>query len=436
MLLRKALIAARLGIVAAAGGTMKKHLTIRFNFFTRLLFAGISIAGLLFTPAPAAGEPVNMLSLQEGALPVVIPATYGSWSAHLLLDDSPNTGWACEEGNISNNVFVFELVETTTLERFEFDNAAVDAEGAGAKEVLVEVSNTSAQTGYTTVLETTLADLTGRQSFPARTKTPARWVRLTIRNNQGSEAWTELFSFQGFGEKPAMAPPGNISGTYETSYSNFHVLQQGTALTGCYEYDEGLLEGTIEGRVMKITWREGGGPDDRGPAVMVFTPDGKTFQGFWWFWGGENEAPNGSWEGKKISAEVGGCPHWSGSVGGELKKQLSAEKRARLYGILFDTDSAVIKSESKPVLDQVLELLRTEPDWILTIEGHTDALGSDEHNLALSQKRADSVKAHLVSGGIGEGRLKSAGFGESKPVADNETELGRAQNRRVELVRE
>ncbi len=407
---------------------MKQYLRVCFSLFL--------IIGIFFTPAPAAGEPVNMLSLQEGALPVVIPATYAKWYAHYLLDDSPKSGWACKSGNISNNVFVFELVETATLERFEFDNASVDAKGAGAKDVLVEVSTTSAQAGYTPVLETALADRTGQQSFSTTVKAPARWVRLTIRTNQGNAKWTELFTFRGFGEKPAMTTPGNISGTYETSYSSFHVLQQGTALPGCYEYDEGLLEGTIEGRVMKLTWRESGGPNDRGPAVMVFAPDGKTFRGFWWCLGKEKDAPKGSWDGKKVSTQVGGCPHWSGSVGGELKKQLSAKKRARLYGILFDTNSSVIKSESKPVLDQVIDLLRTEPDWKLTIEGHTDAVGSDEHNLTLSQQRADSVKASLVSGGVDESRLKTSGFGESKPVADNDTELGRAQNRRVELVRE
>jgi outer membrane protein OmpA-like peptidoglycan-associated protein len=409
---------------------MKQYFAACFSLF---LIIGIF---LIPAPAPAAGEPVNMLSLQEGALPVVVPSTYGTWHAHLLLDDSPKSGWACESGNISDNVFVFELAETATLERFEFDTASVDAEGAGAKDVLVEVSTTSALDGYSPVLETALADQADQQSFPATAKASARWVRLTIRTNHGNAKWTELFSFRGYGEKPAMTTPDNLSGTYKTSYSSFHVLQQGTALTGCYEYNEGLLEGTIEGRVMKITWREFDDPDNCGPAVMVFAPDGKTFRGFWWNQGRENGAPNGNWDGEKISTQVGGCPHWSGSVGGELKKQLKAGNRARLYGILFDTDSSVIKPESKPVLDQILDLLRTEPEWKLIIEGHTDAVGSDEHNLTLSRQRADSVKADLVSGGVDGSRLKTAGFGESKPVAGNDTELGRAQNRRVELVRE
>jgi outer membrane protein OmpA-like peptidoglycan-associated protein len=391
---------------------------------------------LTFSVAPLAqGEPVNMLSLQEGALAVTIPPTYGGWNAENLLDDSPQSGWACESGNIANNIFVFELVDATTLERFEFDNTSVDAEGAGAKDVLVEVSTTSAGTGFTPVLKASLADKTDQQSFPAAAKAPAHWVRLTIKNNQGSPEWTELFSFRGFGERPAMATPANISGTYETSYSLFHVRQQGTALVGCYEYSEGLLNGVIEGRVMKITWQEAG-EDNLGPAVMVFSPDGKSFRGFWWRQGQGQGEPAGNWDGKKTAAQVGSCPHWTGSVGGELKKQLSAEKRARLYGILFDFNSAVIRPESKPVLEEVLELLRSEAGWQLTIEGHTDAIGSDDRNQTLSQQRAEAVKAFLVAGGVDAARLATAGFGEAKPVADNATELGRAQNRRVELVRQ
>lgn len=384
----------------------------------------------------ATAEPVNMLSLQEGALPVVVPANYGRWHAYQMLDDSPQSGWACRKGAINGNVFVFEMAAQANLGRFEFDNANVDAKGAGAKEVLVEVSDTSATAGFNRVLETSLADLTDGQVFPAATPAPGRWVRLTIVNNQGNGEWTELFGFRGFGEKPDVSLPDNVSGTYASDYSAFHVLQQGTALSGCYEYDEGLLDGVIDGRVMKITWRESGGPDDSGPAVMVFAPDGKSFRGFYWSRGNEQGSPSGTWDGKLTSRTVGGCPHWSGSVGGELKKQLVAGKRARIYGILFDTGSAVIKTESRPVLDQVLGLLREESGWALTIEGHTDAVGSDEANLTLSRQRAESVKAYLVKAGIEEERLEAAGYGEGAPVADNDTELGRAQNRRVELVRE
>jgi len=386
------------------------------------------------TPAPA-GQ-VNLLSLQEGTFPVVEPASYGGWPVVALLDDSPETGWACPEGKIAGNVFVFEMAAEATIERFEFDAKSVDEDGAGAKEVVVEVSITSKSDGFTPVLEATLAAGRDRQAFDAAKRVPARWVRLTIRTNQGNEGWTELFGFRGYGERPQVAGlPEGISGTYATDYNDFHVRQQGTALVGCYEYDFGILDGAIEGRVMKITWREGEDGSQRGPAVMIFSPDGKAFRGFWWHSGNEARLPDGEWNGTKKSTAVGSCPHWSGSVSGELTKTLSSTGRARVYGILFDTDSATIRPESKPVLDEVVASLTAEPTWQLTIEGHTDSTGTAEHNRVLSQQRADSVKAYLVAAGIDPARLKTAGFGASQPVADNSTELGRSQNRRVELVR-
>ena len=386
--------------------------------------------------APLAATPINLLSIQEGTFPVVKPPSYGGWVVEALLDDSPDTGWASQEGNIADNVFVLEMAAEATIERFEFDAANVDEEGAGARDVVVEVSTTSASDGFTPVLQATLAAGRDRQAFDAATRAPARWVRLTIRTNQGSQSYTELLGFRGYGERPAGAALAEgISGTYLTTYHDFHVRQQGTALVGCYEYDFGVLDGAIEGRVMKITWREQEDGSERGPAVMVFSPDGASFRGYWWNSGNEAALPDGEWNGTKKSAAVGSCPHWSGSVSGELTKTLATAGRARLYGILFDLDSATIRPDSKPVLDEVVASLQAQPDWRLTIEGHTDATGSAEHNRVLSQQRADAVKAHLVAAGIDAGRLKTAGFGASQPVADNSTELGRSQNRRVELVR-
>lgn len=386
--------------------------------------------------AVQAGQ-VNLLSLQEGTFPVVEPESYGGWPVVALLDDSPETGWACPEGKIAGNVFVFEMAAEATIERFEFDTESVDEEGAGAKEVVVEVSTASKSDAFTLVLQTTLAPARDRQAFDAAKRVPARWVRLTIRSNQGNEGWTELFGFRGYGARPAVAGlPEGISGTYATDYNDFHVRQQGTALVGCYEYDFGVLDGAIEGRVMKITWREREDGSERGPAVMVFSPDGTSFRGFWWHAGNEARLPNGEWNGTKKAAVVGSCPHWSGSVSGELTKTLTSAGRARVYGILFDVDSATIRLESKPVLDEVVATLESQPDWRLTIEGHTDSTGSAEHNRTLSQHRAEAVKAFLATAGIDPTRLQTAGFGASQPVADNATELGRSQNRRVELVRQ
>lgn len=394
------------------------------------------LGSLATTASPALAEPADLLSLQEGAVVVSRPPTFSGWDAEQMLDGSPRTGWACKAGQPEGNVFVFELATEAVFDRFEFDTAAIDAKGASAKDLKVEISSTSAEADYTTILEVSLVAKKDRQVFPVTRKVIGRWVRLTLKNNHGNAQYTELFSFKGIGERPPTPPPKKISGAYTSSYSTFHVRQQGSALVGCYEHDQGLLSGIIEGRVMKITWREGGGDDDYGPAVLVFAEDGQSFQGFWWHHGRGEGAPSGKWIGKKKSEEVGGCPHWSGSLSGELKKQLDTEKRARLYGLLFDTDSATLRAESKPVLDEVLLLLKGAPDWKLTIEGHTDAQGAEAHNQSLSLARAKSVKTYLTAAGIEASRLKTAGFGESRPVGDNATSLGRAQNRRVELVRE
>jgi outer membrane protein OmpA-like peptidoglycan-associated protein len=381
----------------------------------------------------AAAQETDMLALGSGALPVVEPPTYGSWPVVALLDDAARSGWACADGHVGGNVFVFELPAPATISAFEFDTAGIDGDGRGAKDLAVEVSVTSKDAGFEQVLTASLADRKDGQRFPAARKVEGTWIRLTIANNHGDRKWCELMSFRGYGSRRPMTPIGDISGTYRTNYNDFHLRQQGTALSGCYEHKEGLFDGTVEGRVMKLTWRESG--NSEGPAIFVFSPDGAGFRGYWWRDTDKGTAPAGKWEGTRASSTIGTCPHWSGSVSGELRKGLAATGRVRLYGILFDTDSARIRGESLPTLDEVVALLASEPSWMLTIEGHTDASGAAPHNQSLSEQRAVSVRDYLVGKGVAAARLATAGFGQSKPVADNATELGRAQNRRVELVR-
>ena len=119
-----------------------------------------------------------------------------------------------------------------------------------------------------------------------------------------------------------------------------------------------------------------------------------------------------------------------------LAEQLAAAGSVALEGITFDTAKAVIRPESKAVLDQVGALLKQDTALSLEIQGHTDNVGAPTANLTLSQQRADAVKKYLVdTHGIGAARLTTAGFGDTKPVADNGTDEGRAKNRRVELHR-
>lgn len=101
--------------------------------------------------------------------------------------------------------------------------------------------------------------------------------------------------------------------------------------------------------------------------------------------------------------------------------------------IFFENNSDKLKVASLSQLDELSKILEKYNAATLTIEGHTDSVGSDEHNMTLSQKRAESVKRYLIQKGISESRLISVGYGETKPVATNNTTLGKSKNRRVEL---
>jgi OOP family OmpA-OmpF porin len=101
--------------------------------------------------------------------------------------------------------------------------------------------------------------------------------------------------------------------------------------------------------------------------------------------------------------------------------------------IRFEVNSADIREESSTVLDRLLETAQRCPDTRIEIAGHTDADGSDEYNLRLSQARAEAVRLYLVDRGVSGGRLTARGYGESQPIADNDTDAGKARNRRIEF---
>lgn len=118
-----------------------------------------------------------------------------------------------------------------------------------------------------------------------------------------------------------------------------------------------------------------------------------------------------------------------------LKAALDKDGHVALY-INFDFAKASLKPDAAPVIAQVLALLKANPAYKLSIEGHTDSVGGAEPNQKLSQARAATVVAELVKGGVVANRLSSAGAGLSKPLASNDTSEGRARNRRVELVKQ
>lgn len=101
--------------------------------------------------------------------------------------------------------------------------------------------------------------------------------------------------------------------------------------------------------------------------------------------------------------------------------------------VTFATNQSAVQPQFRPTLDQVADVLRNYEQTYVDVYGHTDSTGSDSYNLTLSEQRANSVRDYLASRGVQSARLGIRGFGETQPIASNDTEEGRAENRRVEI---
>jgi outer membrane protein OmpA-like peptidoglycan-associated protein len=167
--------------------------------------------------------------------------------------------------------------------------------------------------------------------------------------------------------------------------------------------------------------------------------DGATRQGVYklnrngkeiWLW----VLPIDDGQGYRVNVlEVGEMPQEVTT--GELQNALDKDGRVALY-LNFDTNKSELKPEAKPVIDKVLDLLKGNPALVLSVEGHTDNQGDAPKNKILSEQRAQAVVKALVQAGVAKNRLSAKGLGQEKPLASNDDEAGRAQNRRVELVKQ
>jgi len=108
-------------------------------------------------------------------------------------------------------------------------------------------------------------------------------------------------------------------------------------------------------------------------------------------------------------------------------------RRIVLRGVNFDFDQSAVRPDSRPILDEAAAVLKQNPDVRVSVEGHTDYVGTDEYNEKLSVRRAEAVARYLANRGVTPSRMQVIGYGKSRPLADNATEDGRAENRRVEL---
>lgn len=157
-------------------------------------------------------------------------------------------------------------------------------------------------------------------------------------------------------------------------------------------------------------------PDVAGPASLKGCPDG---------------------DGDGVADIDDRCPNVKGTMENKGCPEIAKQDVVRINyigsKIFFENNSDKLKVASLSLLDELVKIMTKYDGANLTIEGHTDSNGSDAFNQTLSQKRTDSVRTYLISKGVSESRLTAIGYGETKPIADNKTSLGRAKNRRVEL---
>ncbi len=158
----------------------------------------------------------------------------------------------------------------------------------------------------------------------------------------------------------------------------------------------------------------------------------------------------GGWKGALIGAGVGAI---AGGLVGNYQDKQEAKLRQQMAGtgvevvrmgdnltlsmpgnVTFAFDSAKLNPQFDPVLDKLAQTLTEYNQTVIQIAGHTDSIGSKAYNMNLSVQRADSVKAYLVGRGVPSARLVTIGAGPDYPIASNDTEQGRAQNRRVEIT--
>lgn len=405
----------------------------------------------------------NLMSLAGGAVLLKYPNP-NSWQfSPVKLIDGSDSFWISESGKATNQVFVFGLPAETTFKNFSFlPGDDYYGEGSSAKDILVEVSNTNMNDGFQKILEASLPlDIKETQMFAATSEVSARFVRLTIKNSHKNPEYVSLGDFRGYGTQQNEKSLIGLTGNYATverdeqkqeykmftaeqakenldGYGNIYLKQEGTLVYGCREEGENdRFDGGIEGNVAQTTWTFAPGePTEK--SIMSFSPDGKyMFHTIF----SEDGDLNNYVAYQKVSDKPGKCSNIKGfddNSGGrsKIEEELEKDGRAIVYGINFDFNSDKLRDESKVILDKIAKILKEKSDWKMIIEGHTDNIGGESFNQTLSEKRAKAVVDYLVKAGIDALRLSESGKGLSNPIADNKTDLGRAKNRRVELVKQ
>jgi len=416
-------------------------------------------------PAAAAPEQTNLAGLWSGAFVVNREPDDRDWYA--LLNEIPDAPGFTRNGN--RQEVVIALAQTSTLDALRFQGFA-DCYPNGQSDyrakynprhAKVEASANGSQGPWSVIYDADLPDSESHDiRVPLAQPATAQALRLTLTgthwpaNSDGEQIG--LRQFMAYGKQDAAAQTlRQVGGIYhfpvEFGSSGYVLLHQdGAAVEGCYvegDYSNkqlkirqvlGTLSGGLENGALLAFRRTPTKDDGSSPnkGVMAFSPDGnaayaalvksdaRTFDSV-------REAG-----GRRLADKAPPCFPNAQAAPDPIAKAIEDTGRAQLYGVNFETDSDVLSPAARPVLDRAAKAVLVHSDWRLRVEGHTDNTASDAHNQPLSERRAAAVKRYLETAGVPADRLDAKGYGATQPLMSNDTPFGRAQNRRVELVRQ
>jgi hypothetical protein len=383
--------------------------------------------------AQAAIERLDYLTFAQGAIPVRVAGASAALGAGFeqavrAVDGDPAVfNLTLKPGDAATDVeFVYQLPGPTTFDRFAVPNV-LETPSPGetfTREVEITGSATSATDGFTLLASSTLTTHTGRNQvteLTLRAKLPVRWVRVRLTGGiqpMRPQMFFEFSEIIGNGSQESAALVDRFRGTWKGRGVLIALQQEGAVVTGCYDRD-GELTGTVSGNMLRALGQNRG--DRVRSAFILHVREDGTLLGL----RSTNGAPFAMYTGEGVPAGTAlTCPPPRPAVLG---------CGSVVHGITFDYDSATIRPDAEPVLTALYAGLRAEPSQLITIEGHTSSEGTDQYNLALSERRAQAVVADLVRRGLTAATLTAVGVGEKQPIASNTDESGRSLNRRVEI---
>lgn len=388
-------------------------------------------------PTASASEEVNAVALLAGARQVDEEGTPLDASA-LLFDGLAERTSQWEPARTGPTIsVVLQLAEPFDVTRAEAVNSFSEDSYPGISTRKLRLEHGASPKGpWKKLGEGTLKRGAKPQAVPLTRVKGARYLRVTLLENHGEESWWSLAELSVYGRR-SQPREVRFTGAWATPYGELVLTQEGQRVTGCYgtgKVGNTTVEGTVEGPILFGTYVEKAtGAEEtqsRGTLAFALTAEGELSG----VWGSDvtGKDRTARWDGTPLPQARLTCEKPEKELGAELAKR----GRVVLRGILFDTGQDVLRPESEPVLQELARALKGPAARRYLIEGHTDDRGGEALNLELSERRAARVKAWLVEAGVDGARLETKGFGQTKPTLPNDSEAGRAANRRVEVALE